>query len=510
MEKKFLAYQKVGLFLGLPLFVALLVLPRPAGMTPAGQKTLAVTALMAFWWLTEALPIAVTALLPLLCFPLMGVSPAQEIAAHFGDRNVFLFMGGFFLAIAIEKWGLHRRIALKIVSILGTSPKKIIFGMMVATAFLSMWISNTATTMMMLPIALAIIKHAESFGKNTLSNNDTLVSFRMALLFGIAYAASIGGIGTLIGTPPNIIFVAQVQKLFPKAPEISFFQWFLVGFPLVVLFLPLAWFYLVRIAHPIKLKQLPGGGETIGERLKEMGPMSRAEKYVLIIFILTALGWMFRKNINIGFFTIPGWSNLLGIDKTVHDSTVAIGTTLLLFLTPVNFKKGEFLLDWKSAVNIPWGILLLFGGGLALAHEFQVTGLAQWIGSNLGVLKTVPILVAVLVVVLSMAVLTEVTSNTAITSIFMPILAATSLGLGIHPYLLMIAGTIAASLAFMLPVATPPNAVVFGSGYLSIPKMAKTGVGLDMLGIVVTTAIVYLLAVPVFHITVSVLPAWIK
>ncbi len=510
MEKKFSMHQKLGLFLGLPLFAVVLILPRPAGMSLEGQKTLAVTVLMAFWWLTEALPISVTALLPLFCFPIMGVSPAQEIAAQFGDRNIFLFMGGFFLAIAIEKWGLHKRIALRIVSILGTSPRRIIFGMMGATAFLSMWISNTATTMMMLPIALAIIKHAESFAEDTSSNKDLLNSFRIALLFGIAYAASIGGIGTLIGTPPNIIFAAQVQKLFPQAPEISFFQWLMVGFPLVILFLPVAWFYLVRIAHPIKFKELPGGGGTVKQELEEMGTMSRAEKYVLTIFILTALGWMFRKNINVGFFTIPGWSNLLGIEKSVHDSTVAIGATLLLFLIPVNFKKGEFLLDWKNAVNIPWGILLLFGGGLALAHEFQVTGLAQWIGSNLEILKAVPVLAAVLVVAVSMAILTEVTSNTAITSIFMPILAATSLGLGIHPYLLMIAGTIAASLAFMLPVATPPNAVVFGSGYLSIPTMAKTGVGLDILGIIVTTAIVYLLAIPVFHITISVLPAWVR
>jgi len=482
----------------------------PEGMTPDAHKTLAITLLMAFWWITEALPIPATALLPLILFPLLRVDTAQEIASQYGDRNIFLFMGGFFLAAAIEKCGLHRRIALKAVSIFGTSPQKIIFGMMCTTAFLSMWISNTATTMMMMPIALAIARHAELLNTGSDIEEPIFASFSTALLFGIGYAASIGGIGTLIGTPPNIIFASQVQVLFPSAPEISFLQWFIVGFPLVLCFLPVAWLYLVKIAHPIRIQSLPGGRAMIRKRLEELGPMNRKEKFVLVIFILTAFGWMFRKNIDMGFLTIPGWSNMMGIQNTVHDSTVAIIAAVLLFMIPTNLKQGEFLLDWKSAVKIPWGILLLFGGGLALAHEFQVTGLAAWIGSNLDFLRAVPIVIAVIVVVFIVDFLTEVTSNTAVTSIFMPILAATSIGMGTHPYLLMIAGTIAASLAFMLPVATPPNAVVFSSGYLTIPQMAKTGFGMNILGMIITTIIVYLVAIPVFGITLSRLPEWVR
>ena len=508
MEKIFTRRQRVGFLTGIPLFLLILLLPAPDGMSVEAKKTCAVTFLMAFWWITEALPIPATALLPLVLFPLLKVDSAQEISRQFGDRNIFLFMGGFFLAAAIEKCGLHRRIALKTVSILGTSPNKIIFGMMCTTAFLSMWISNTATTMMMLPIALAIARHAECLHSD--SDDEHIFShFSTALLFGIGYAASIGGIGTLIGTPPNIIFASHVQTLFPSAPEISFLQWFIVGFPLVLLFLPLAWFYLVKIVHPVRIQSLPGGKAVVRKHLEELGPMNRSEKLVLIVFFITAFGWMFRKNIHVGFLTIPGWSNVMGIENAVHDSTVAVIAAVLLFMIPTDLRRGEFLLDWKSAVKIPWGILLLFGGGLALAHEFQVTGLAAWIGSNLDLLRAVPIIIAVVLVVFIVDFLTEVTSNTAITSIFMPILAATSIGMGTHPFLLMIAGTIAASLAFMLPVATPPNAVVFSSGYLTIPQMAKTGFGMNILGMIITTIIVYLVAIPVFGITLSRLPEWV-
>jgi sodium-dependent dicarboxylate transporter 2/3/5 len=510
LKKEFTIRQKIGLCTGIPLFLIMFLFPIPEGMSPEAYKTLAVTILMAFWWITETLPISATALLPLILFPLLKVDSAQEVARQFGDKNIFLFMGGFFLACSIEKWGLHKRMALRAVSILGTSPIKIVLGMMVATAFISMWISNTATTMMMLPIALAISRHAELMNNRSSQDEKDYSAFSTALLFGIGYAASIGGIGTLIGTPPNIIFVSHVKKLFPQAPEISFFQWFIVGFPLVLLFLPVAWLYLVKIAHPVKNQSLPGGKAIIRKRLEELGPMNKGEKYVLAVFIITALGWIFRKNINIGLFTIPGWSNLFGIHQYVHDSTVAIFAAILLFAIPVDYKKGIFLLDWQSAVKIPWGILLLFGGGLALAHEFQVTGLARWIGTHLNALQTVPILVSVIVVVFTMDFLTEVTSNTAITSIFLPILAAASIGMGVHPYLLMIAGTIAASLAFMLPVATPPNAVIFSSGYLTVPQMAKTGFGLNILGMIVTTAIVYLLAIPIFRITLTCLPEWIN
>jgi len=362
--------------------------------------------------------------------------------------------------------------------------------------------------MMMLPIAMAIIYHTETLRRKAgeiITKDD---HFNVAMLQGIAYAASIGGIGTLIGTPPNIVFAAAVRKLFPAAPEIDFFQWFLVGFPLVVVFMPFAWFYLVKIALPIRQKNLPGGKEIITKELKEIGPLSKAERYTLFWFIIMALGWIFRKNIQAGFVTIPGWSDLLGIARYVHDSTVAIFVSAFLFLTPVDFKKGIFLLDWEQAKGVPWGILILFGGGIALAQGFQVTGLAAWIGHSLAGLKAVPLPLMVMSIALLIAMLTEVTSNTAIATIFMPIMAATAIGMGEHPFLLMITATIAASLAFMLPVATPPNAIVFGSGYLSIPQMFKAGFILDILGVIVTTIVIYALAIPIFGIVLRQLPAW--
>jgi len=371
-----------------------------------------------------------------------------------------------------------------------------------------MWISNTATAVMMMPIALAVTHHAESLAGKGEDNKTLFRSFSISLLFGIGYAASIGGIGTLIGTPPNIIFASQIKTLFPGSPDISFLQWFMVGFPLVFVFLPITWLYLVKVAVPVRIKNLPGGREVIRSEIKSLGPMRLGEKLVLWIFILTAMAWMFRKNIEFGAFSIPGWSNLLGIQGKVHDSTVAIGAAILLFFLPVSFKKPVFLLDWDHAKKIPWGILLLFGGGLALAHEFQTSQLAHWFGIKMTLLQGIPILAAVIIVVLIIDLLTEVTSNTAITSIFLPVLAAMSVGMGVHPYLMMIAGTIAASLAFMLPVATPPNAVIFGSGYITIPQMAKTGVGMNILGMIITTAVIYALAIPVFHITLHHLPLW--
>ena len=500
--------QKIGFWTGIPIFLIMLFLPAPHGMTPEAWKTAAVATLMVIWWITEAIPIPATALLPLALFPLLEISKAKPVAAAYGDKNIFLFLGGFLMAMTMEKWELHRRVALNIIHLLGTSPKKIILGFMVATAFLSMWISNTATTMMMLPIALAIIYHTENVRRQAGETVGKEDAFNVAMLLGIAYAASIGGIGTLVGTPPNIVFAASVKKLFPAAPEIDFFQWFLVGFPLVVVFLPIAWFYLVKFGTPIKMKNLPGGREIVRQQLKELGPLTKAERLTLFWFLVMALGWIFRRNIHMGFFTIPGWSNLLGIEKYVHDSTVAIFVSVFLFLTPVDFKKGVFLLDWEQAKGVPWGILILFGGGIALAQGFQVTGLAEWIGHSLTVLRSVPLPVMILLTALMIALLTEVTSNTAIATIFMPIMAATSIGMGHHPFLLMITATIAASLAFMLPVATPPNAIVFGAGYLTIPKMFKVGFFLDLLGVIVVTIVMYVLAIPIFGITLGQLPAW--
>lgn len=509
---KYTRRQRIGFYLGIPLFLLILLLPTPEGLSEAGHRTLAVACLMAFWWITEALPIPATSLLPLALFPLLGIMNYREVAPNYADTNIMLLMGGFFLAITMQKWELHRRLALRIVNIIGTSPRRVILGFMCASALISMWISNTSTTLMMYPIGLAVILHFMSLQKNDPSEGGPRLdaNFQTVLMLGIAYSASVGGIGTLIGTPPNVIFAGAVNTLYPNAPQIEFFRWLLIGFPLVVIFIPIIWLILTRLIFPISHFELAGGRKYIQEQLQGLGKITRGERLTLYVFIATAFGWIFRRNIEMGFFTIPGWSNLLGIEKWVSDTTVAILAALILFAIPVNWKKGIFLLDWKWAVQIPWGLLILFGGGIALAKGFQSSGLAAWIGSKLSLLIHVPVIVMIFCICLMLTFLTEVTSNTAITTLFMPILAATAMAMKTHPFLLMIPATISASCAFMLPVATAPNAIIFGSGYVSISDMAKAGVVINIVGAVLITILTYLLAIPVFNITPGMLPSWIK
>lgn len=501
--------RKIGLLLGLLLFALLLLLPATKNLSFQAKSMAAVALLMATWWITEAIPIPATALLPLILFPVLGIMKAKDVSLRYADQNIFLFMGGFFIAMAMQRWELHKRIALYIVKFLGTSPHRIVLGFMVATAFLSMWISNTATTMMMFPIGLAVIYHVVNLLEKEKSEIDTTpgsFNFGLALMLGIAYAASIGGIATLVGTPPNIVFVGIAKSLFPKAPEIGFLDWFKIGLPLVVVMLPLTWFYLTYIAAPLKIRRLPGGKDIIENDLKELGSMKMGEKLTLAVFVLVALAWIFRSNIDIGFFVIPGWSNMLGISAYVHDSTIAIFGAILLFLLPVDIKKGVFVLNWEWASRIPWGIILLFGGGFALAAGFQASGLAQWIGEGLSFLCGVPTIVMIFGICLLLTFLTEVTSNTATTTMMMPVLGALATATCIHPFLLMIPATMSASCAFMLPVATPPNAIIFGSGYLKIPDMARVGFFLNIIGAVVITLIVYFLVIPIFHIDSLPLP----
>ncbi|MBD3288270.1 DASS family sodium-coupled anion symporter [candidate division KSB1 bacterium] len=501
--------NKIGFWLGIPLFFGVLFFPFSESLSPEAQRTLAVAVLMACWWITEAIPIPATALVPIVAFPFLKILPAGKVVTAYADSNIFLFLGGFLLAITMQRWELHRRIALRLIRRIGLSPGRLIFGFMIATAFLSMWISNTATTMMMYPIGLAIILQISEM-KSTRNQDLTNTNFETVLMLAIAYAASIGGVGTLIGTPPNIVFAAAVRSIFPEAPEIGFFQWLLVGVPLVVVFIPVTWLFLTKIALRIRHFPTGDGKEVIDAEIGKLGNMSRAEKYTLAVFLLTAFGWIFRQDIELGIFTIHGWSNLLGIQDHVNDATVAIFASILLFLIPVNFKKKEFLLNWEWAVRIPWGILILFGGGIALAIGFKSSGLAEWIGNNLSFFSNVPLLIMIVITCLMMTFLTEVTSNTATSTIFMPILAVTALAMNIHPYLLMIPATISASCAFMLPVATPPNAIIFGSGTVSIPQMAKAGVGLNFIGVLMVTTITYIFAIPVFGILFNQLPIWAK
>ncbi len=503
-ENGFPLFKRAGMAIGVAGFSAILLCPAPEGMSPEGKRVAAVAVLLAVWWMTECIPIPATALLPLVLFPALGVMSMKDVSVSFGDANILLFAGGFFIAVAMQKWNLHRRLALHVVHRLGVNPPRMVLGFMVATALLSMWISNTATCMMMLPIAMSVIARIEEKASPEFTRR-----FALALMLGIAYAASIGGIGTLIGTPPNIVLAAQLRSLYPDAPAIGFLQWMKAGVPLVILFVPIVWVLLAFVQFRLRTREDLGQDAAIREEIARLGPMGRGEWTVLVVFVLTALAWVFRRDIDLGLLTLPGWARLFPHPDYMHDGTVAIFFALVLFITPVDLKRGVFALDWETALKIPWGILLLFGGGLAVAQGFRDTGLIAWVGAQLGVLSGMPPLFMILCVAVLMTFLTEITSNTATTTIMLPILAATaSQALGVHPLLLMLPATLSASCAFMLPVATPPNAIVFGSGRLSVGQMARSGLVLNLIGVILVTLLTYTLAVPVFGIAFGELPAW--
>jgi sodium-dependent dicarboxylate transporter 2/3/5 len=509
--------QKIGLVLGLALFVGILAMPAPEGMKPEAQRVAAVAVLMATWWISEAIAIAMTSLLPLALFPALGIMASARVAPYYTDHTIFLYFGGFIVALTIQRWNLHKRIALHTIAVVGTNPSRLLLGFMIATAFLSMWMSNTACAMMMFPIGMAVVLQlAGKSGEAGEGAPDNAVTrnFGSLLMLAIAYAASLGGIGTLIGTPPNLIFAGAVTNLFPEAPAIGFVDWMRLGVPIVAVYLPIMWLYLCRFGAAVPLKHVtfPGGQTVIADEIRRLGPMRWQEKYILGVWTAMALLWIFRADIELGSFTIPGWSRLFGQPAFVQDATVAMATALVLALTPARAKEGGMgyhLIEWETIRHgVPWGVLFLFGGGFAMAAGFEQTGLSEWIGtliSRMGGLS--PITMIVLTCLILMA-LTEVTSNTASAVMAMPVLAAAAIQMQIHPFLLMIPGTIAVSCAFMLPVSTPPNAIVFGSGWITIPQMAKAGVWLDLIGIVIVTAFVWLLGTSLFGITANQLPVW--
>ncbi len=406
------------------------------------------------------------------------------------------------MALAMQKWELHRRIALRIILLIGASPRKIILGFMSATFFLSMWISNTATTMMMLPMALAII-----FKLKELYKGKNINKFSVGLLIGIAYAASIGGTATLIGTPPNLSFARIFQIYFPQAPEISFTDWFIFALPMAILFLFIAWFILARFSIPVEISQ-SSSKKMFREEYSRLGRISYEESIVLILFTLMAFLWIFRQDINLGSFIIPGWSSLFPVPKYIDDGTIAISIALLLFIIPSKSSKNKCLMNWKTAVKLNWGIVLLFGGGFALASGFKESGLSQWLGDSMsGVESFHPVLI-VATVCSTLTFLTELTSNTATTEIFLPILGSLATAIKVNPLLLMIPATLSASCAFMLPVATPPNAIVFGSGEIKMKDMIKFGIILNIIGIILITTYMFLVGVIFFNIDLSIIPDW--
>ena len=486
-----------GLFFGPLLFLMFLLMPQPEGLSDQGMMVAGIAVLMAAWWITEAIPIPATALIPIVFYPVLGVMSPTDVTQSYAHHLIFLFMGGFMIAVTVEKWHLHQRIALNTIRIVGMTPDRIILGFMIATAFLSMWISNTASTMMMLTVGLAVLHQIakEIDADVTTHNIDTREGhfrFGIALMLGIGYSASIGGVSTLIGTAPNLVFAGIIEDTY--GISISFLQWMLFGVPLAIVMLALTWFYLTRIAYPSEIDHLPGGEVTIRNEIEALGKISPQEKKVLIVFACVAAAWILRGVLDI---------------KALHlikDSTIAMAGALVLFVIPSNWPKREFLLDWKTAVTIPWDILILFGGGFALAKGFSESGLTTFIAGQLSVLQGSNILFIIAVVTLLVIFLTELTSNTATASLTLPIMAALAGAMQIHPYGLMVSTVIAASFAFMLPVATPPNAIIFSSRYVTIPQMMKAGVWLNLIGVVLISLFVMFLLPVVWGIDIHLYP----
>ncbi|AXJ02351.1 solute carrier family 13 (sodium-dependent dicarboxylate transporter), member 2/3/5 [Cyclonatronum proteinivorum] len=475
--------NKIGLFAGPSAFLLMYLAPTPEALSTEAWRVAAVGLFMAIWWVTEAVPIPATALLPIVLFPILEVSTIGQATAPFANPLIYLFMGGFIIALALEKTNLHRRIALRIVLFVGVKPTSVIIGFMLAAAFLSMWVSNTATAMMMLPIALSIIRLVER-GKD-ISRGELQTNFGMVMLLCLAYACNVGGIGTLIGTPPNALMAGYMLDTY--GVEIGFAQWMMLGLPIVIVSLPIIFVILTRLVYPIKITEIPGGKAMIRDELKDAGRMSRAEKMVSIVFLTVASLWIFRPLLE------PFIPNL-------SDTGIAIFGAVLMFLLPVSFRNFEFVLQWEDAKRLPWEVLILFGGGLSLAAAITDTGLAEWIGMSISHLDWIPIFALLLLSLLVIIFLTEITSNTATAAAFLPILASVAIMMGYDPMVLAIPAAIGASCAFMLPVATPPNAIVYGSGLVSIPQMARAGFMINLSMVVVISVAVYLLLYFVFGI----------
>lgn len=545
-------YSKVGLWLGPAVFLFMLLFVDLQPGNPQVTRMAAIILLMAIWWITEAVPLAATALLPIVLFPVMGIMRGRELPAtgaidlsgarladgvslsdidivypnvanQYMDWIILLFMGGFLIAVAVEKWNLHKRIALHILKIIGGQPHRLVLGFMVATGFLSMWLSNTATAMMMMPMGMSLILLYEELNSQARARGEVVDSradnFSLTLLLGIAYSASIGGFATLIGTPPNGILVTQLSQLFPEAPAITFSSWMIFALPMSATYMLLAWFLLTRFVFPLPADTPFSGKEFIRSEIDKLGPMSTEEKRVAGVFVTVAILWMTRKDRLFGAdVDIFGWSHFLDqflvsigsspVGYMIDDGTVSIAMALTLFMIPASRTNGGRLLEWEDAAKIPWGILLLFGGGLAIAKGFSTSGLSDYVAAQLEVLMgDANPLVIVMSTVAFITGLTEVASNTATISLSLPIMASLAQAIETHPMLLLIPTTLAASCAFMLPVSTPPNAIVYGSGRVPIMKMVIAGIWLDVLSILLLTGFVYTLGHLVFGV-LGEFPLW--
>jgi len=484
-EKSYNRLQLTGLILGPVLFILTLLFLEAEGLDSAGVFVVASTLWIASWWITEAIPIPATSLMPLFLFPIGGVMDSGTTTSSYGNDIIFLFLGGFLIALAMERWNLHTRIALSIINAIGTTTATILLGFMIATGLLSMFVSNTAAVMIMIPIGMAIINEANALTESGMEAD--LKMFEKSLVLGIGYAGTIGGLGTLIGTPPLIIMAGQLKEIFDL--DLSFAQWMMFGVPIVIIFLGLAWAYMNYVAFRHNMKQLPGGKKIITSELEKLGKISREEILVLIVFLFAAFMWITR-----GFI----WENI-EVTSMLTDGAIAMLAAVILFLLPT--KRGsKRILDWSVARELPWGVLLLFGGGLALAAAIVETGVDQWLGELLTLVEGVHIVIVIAIVALGILFLTEITSNTATATMIIPVLAGLAIALEVHPLTLMVPAAMAANCAFMLPVGTPPNAIVFGTNKISIQEMAKTGFALNIVAVVLIVIFVYLLMPLIFGI----------
>ncbi|MDP6615875.1 MAG: DASS family sodium-coupled anion symporter [Gammaproteobacteria bacterium] len=490
------AISRAGLLAG-PVVAVIVTLLIPLGYTDSGgvhqelslaaRAVAGVASLMAVWWLTEAISIYATALVPLCLFPILGIADIRITASSYGHEIIFLFMGGFVLALAIERWGLHKRLALNVLAAVGPRPGAVVGAFMAVAAFMSMWVTNTATTLMLLPVAISVIALLPGPDGEGESSNFTL-----CLLLGIAYAASLGGMGTIIGTAPNAFAVSFIKEELGR--DISFIGWMIFAVPLVCVFVPIVWLVLTRWVYPMRLTKLEGTRKLLQQRKAELTKLSRGELLTLLVFLFTALAWITRPLLN--ELRIGSMQPLAGLS----DAGIAIICAMVLFVTPVRFRRAEFLMDWATAVRLPWGMLILFGGGLSLAAAMVDTGFNIYLGSLLAGFGSWPSWMIVSLLVAIIVFLTEMVSNTATTATLVPVVLAVALGANLPPLLLVLPATLAASCAFMLPVATPPNAIVFGSGLLRIAQMSRAGIVLNLMAIVLITVAAYVILIPLLGI----------
>ncbi len=518
--------RAAGMVLGPAGFLAILLWVSPAGLPPEGRRALAVLFLTACWWITETIPIAATALVPLVLFPVLGILTVKEASERYADEIVFLLIGGSLIALAMERWNLHRRIALRTILLLGDSPRRIVLAFMLATAFVSLWISNTASALMMMPIAMSVASQMEAAAPP--DRRGEIRGLGICLALGVGYSASVGGVGTLIGTPTNAVFAGFAADRYPDLPPVSFLRWTLIGFPLAAVFVPLMWLYLTRLAAPVGSEPLAGGRDVVRSELARLGPTGRGEMLVLAVFLAAVALWITREDVSFGGGpvrtpsaaasaapergaadgadgqAVRGWGSrlqeTLRLTKAyqLKDSTVAMAAALLLFLLPVSLRRGEFCLDWAWAQRIPWSMVLLIGGGFCLATGIEKSGLATWVGGMFEHLRGLPPFVVILAVAFGTTVLTEFASNLATISMLLPVLAPAAEGMHLHPYLLMFPAAIAATFGFMFPAGTPPNAIAYATGRVPMGRMVRAGFALDLLGSVTIAAVVYFLAGPVF------------